>query len=111
MPDKAASKALYNNRPERDIERFNARQRHFRGVAASVLTDAQKAWEDIFEACRDSRSCEEIIEGIDEAGGKLPACGWPEFREKLHLLGHYIDYTKRLCDGSLDDLVSGKKEV
>jgi hypothetical protein len=112
MPDKAASRALHtNDQPHRDIERFNARLRHFRGVAASVLNDAQKTWMEIVDACRDSRSCEEIIEGIDESGGALPSCGWPEFREKLHLLGHYIDYTKRLCDGSLDDLASGKREV
>lgn len=97
--------------PRRDIERFNARLRHFRGVAASVLNDAEKVWEEIWEACRDSRSCEEIIEGIEEADGAIPVCGWSELREKLHLLGHYIRYTRRLCDGSLDDVASGKKEV
>ena len=84
MHGKAVSKAPYDKeQPRRDIERFNAMLRHFRGVAASVLNDAQKTWEEIFEDCRDQRTCEEIIEGINEACGQLPACGWPEFREKL----------------------------
>ena len=105
------SRMLDEGHPRGDIERFNARLRHFRGVAASVLNDAQAVWEEIWEVCRDPRTCEEILEGIEEADGTMPACGWPELREKLHLLGHYIDYTKRLCDGSLDDLTSGEKEV
>lgn len=99
-----------DGRPRKDVERFNARLRHFRGVAASVLNDAQRVWEEVWDDCRDPRSCEEIIEGVEQAEGRMPACGWPELREKLHLLGHYIDYTKRLCDGSVDDLASGKKE-
>lgn len=105
------STSVNEDHPRRDIERFNAKLRHFRGVAASVLNDAQKVWEEIWDACRDSRSCEEILEGIEEADGAMPACGWPELREKLHLLGHYIQYTRRLCDGSIDDLASEKKEV
>ncbi len=106
-----ASHALDDDHPRRDIERFNARVRHFRGVAASVLNDAQAVWEEIWDNCRDPRTCEEILEGSEEAAGPMPACGWPELREKLHLLGHYIDYTKRLCDGSLDDLASEQREV
>ncbi len=102
---------LKDDHPRRDIERFNAKLRHFRGVAATVLNDAQKVWEEVWDACRDPRSCEEILEGREDACDRMPACGWPELRERLHLLGHYIDYTKRLCDGSLDDLASGKKEA
>ncbi len=101
----------YDEHLRRDVDRFNARLRHFRGVAASVLNDAQEVWEEICEASRDPRTCEEILEGVGEPTGMMPVCGWPEFREKLHLLGHYIQYTKKLCDGSVDDLANREKEV
>ena len=94
-----------------DIERVNARIRHFRGVAAGVLTDAEKVLQDILQTCQDPRTCDEILEGADVPAGEVPSCGWPEFREKLHLLGHYLHYTKKLCDGSLDETSSDKKEV
>lgn len=85
-----------------EFERVNARIRHFRGVAASVLTDAEKVWHEIHQACQDPRTCEEILDDAKNPTEIMPSCGWPELREKLHLLGHYIHYTKRLCDGSLD---------
>jgi hypothetical protein len=105
MPDKHSFVKRESVRDEHlrsDIERVNAKLRHFRGVAAGVLNDAQKVWEEIWEACRDPRSCEEILEAPAESTDKMPACGWAELQEKLHLLGHYIEYTRRLCDGSLD---------
>jgi hypothetical protein len=85
---------------KREIERTNAKLRHFRGVAAGVLNDAFILWEEIWAVCQDPRTCEEILDGVEEPPRQLPACGWPEFRKKLDLLRHYIDYTKRLCDGS-----------
>jgi len=93
----------------REIERINARMRHFRGVAASVMNDALKVWYEIWEVCRDPMTCEEIIDGVGDPTGQIPTCGWPELREKLHLLGHYIDYTKRLCDGSINNNPSKKE--
>jgi hypothetical protein len=92
-----------SNRDEhikREIERTNAKLRHFRGVAAGVLNDAFVLWEEIWGVCGDPRTCEEILEGVEEPAGQIPTCGWPEFRKKLDLLRHYIDYTKRLCEGS-----------
>ena len=94
-----------------EIDRVNARIRHFRGVAAGVLIDAEKVWEEISCACQDPRTCEEILEGVEGPAERVPSCGWPEFMEKLHLLGHYLHYTRRLCDGSLDEIVSHEKEV
>ena len=91
-----------------EVDRVNARIRHFRGVAAGVLVDAEKVWQEIFQACQDPRTCEEILEGADVPAGKAPSCGWPEFMEKLHLIGHYIHYTRKLCDGSLDETASDK---
>jgi hypothetical protein len=94
-----------------EIDRANARIRHFRGVAAGVLVDAEKVWEEISYACQDPRTCEEILEGVEYPTERAPSCGWPEFMEKLHLLGHYIHYTRRLCDGSLDETVGHEREV
>jgi hypothetical protein len=31
----------------------------------------------------------------DAERGFVPECGWPEFLEKIWLLRHYVDYTKR----------------
>ena len=86
-----------------EIDRANAMIRHFRGVAGGVLIDAEKVWEEICRACQDPRTCEEILEGVGGPTERAPSCGWPEFMEKLQLLGHYIHYTRRLCDGSLED--------
>ena len=94
-----------------EIDRVNARIRHFRGVAAGVLIDAEKVWEEISRACQDPRTCEEILEGVEDSAERAPSCGWPEFMERLHLLGHYLHYTRRLCDGSLDETVSHEREV
>jgi len=105
------SNIFNDDHPRRDIERFNARLRHFRGVAAGVLIDAEKVWEEICCACQDPRTCEEILEGVGGPTERAPSCGWPEFMEKLHLLGHYIHYTRRLCDGSLDETASDEREV
>ncbi|GAB4349969.1 MAG: hypothetical protein Kow0099_33300 [Candidatus Abyssubacteria bacterium] len=106
MPDTSAPdptyRSIHDENLKRDIDRVNARLRHYRGVAASVLDDAQRVWLELWEACRDPRSCQQILDDGVLASSGLPSCGWPEFLEKLHLLGHYIDYTKRLCDGSLD---------
>jgi hypothetical protein len=29
--------------------------------------------------------------------GFVPACGWPEFLEKMWLLKHYLDSVGRIC--------------
>jgi hypothetical protein len=104
MQEKTSAVARTESSPDenaqREIERTNAKMRHFRGVAAGVLNDAFLLWEEIWEVCKDPRTCEEILEGLEEPADRLPACGWPEFRKKMDLLRHYIDYTKRLCDGS-----------
>jgi hypothetical protein len=109
-PDR--SKSNDDIRIKQEIDRTNARLRHFRGIAASVMFDAFNLWQEIWESCQDSRSCIEIIEGLDaEPTGQAPACGWPELMEKLHLLGHYLDYAKRLCDGTIDDDSKKESEV
>lgn len=94
-----------------EIDRTNARLRHFRGVAVGVMSDALEMWREIWDACRDPRSCEEILEDIIEPPGRTPSGGWAEYLEKLYLLGTYIDYAKRLCEGSIDHQVHHESEV
>ena len=72
--------------------------RHFRNVNSSLLKDAADTWRDIWCELEGS-----ITEGTlvlpDEGKGLQPKCGWPEFLEKMWLLGHYLDYAKRFCEG------------
>lgn len=105
------SKNTHKKHIKREIERTNAKLRHFRGVAANVMNDALKIWQQMWDNCQDTRTCEEIIEDDCEPSDQIPMCGWQEFREKLHLLGHYLDYTQRLCEGSIDKISKDESEV
>jgi len=96
---------------EWQIERASARLRHFRGIAASVMNEALRIWQEIWESSLDTRTCEEILEGADESKDRIPSCGWPEFRERLYLLRQYIDYARRLCEGSINMASKDESEV
>jgi len=102
IPDEARE-GNYNAHLKKEIERANAMLRHFRGVAVSVLNDAQTTLGEICEVCADPRTCEQILEGVEAPEANLPRCGWAEFREKLHLLSHYLDYARRLLEASVSD--------
>ena len=95
----------------REVDRFNARMRHFQAVAASVMEEANALWSELWDDLQDPRTVEEILDGVPVSEGAFPAGGWPEFKEKLRLLGHYLDYTLRLCDGSLLKDLPEEKEV
>jgi hypothetical protein len=86
---------------DKEIDRVNARLRHFRGVAAGVMNDALEILREVWDSCQDPRSWQDIVDGVPEPVARTPAGGWVEFQEKLHLLGLYLDYAKRLCEGSL----------
>ncbi len=85
----------------RDIERTNARLRHFRGVAAGVMNDALRLWNEIWNALQDPRSCEEILDGLEASPGWTNREDRIALLEKLHLLGIRIDYARRLCEGDI----------
>lgn len=73
--------------------------KNFRYIVASVNGDAQKVWAELWS---------ELREGVEPGAAVLPkmsegftpACGWPEFLEKMSLLKHYLDYVGRFCDAS-----------
>ena len=72
--------------------------RHFRNVNNSLLNAAVDTWRDIW--CELEGSVTEGALVLPDAGeGLQPKCGWPEFLEKVWLLGHYLDYAKRFCEG------------
>jgi len=87
----------------REIDRYNARLRHCSAVSAQVLEQANKILEDLWEECQDPRTAEEILDSKPLDPGSLPCHGWPNFLEKLHLLGYYLEYSQRLLMGNLGE--------
>jgi len=66
--------------------------RHFRRVMGSVLQEALDAWAAVWDEFQRTVETPELKKGFK------PECGWPEFLEKMRLLRHYLDYSKRFCD-------------
>lgn len=84
---------------DREMRRAHARLNHFRGIAVSVLGEAQRLFSEIWDELQDPRSYEEILDG----GSFDPMLQGDRslLMEKLHLLGIQIDYARRLCEGSI----------
>jgi len=70
--------------------------RNFRYVVASVNDSALAVWAELWNELRGSVTTNGTVTPEMEEGFK-PACGWPEFLEKLWLLKHYLDYIHRFC--------------
>lgn len=70
--------------------------RNFRYVVASVNDSALAVWADLWNELRGNVTANGMVSPEMEEGFK-PACGWPEFLEKLWLLKHYLDYIHRFC--------------
>ncbi len=88
---------------KREIDRTNARLRHFRGIAATVMSSAFQTWKEITENLEDRRACSEILDGTGRTCTHMTPEHWRELLEKLHLLGIQIDYARRLCEGQIGD--------
>lgn len=73
--------------PEEDM-------RLFQKVIDDLLRDAQLTWADIWNDLMGTVTNGTIILS-DAYKGAKPKCGWAEFLEKLWLLKHYLDYTRR----------------
>ena len=63
---------------------------HFRNVAASLNRDALNTWGEIWS---------ELQDVADAQAPFAPACGWPEFLEKVWLMGRYLEHAQRFYEG------------
>lgn len=90
-----------DERMKKELDRANAKMRHFRAVAASIMDEALKVWANIWQSCQDTRTPDEIIDDTVERASAISTCDRDKLLENLYLLRHYLDYTKRLCDGSI----------
>ncbi|MCU0573729.1 MAG: hypothetical protein MUC41_12140 [Syntrophobacteraceae bacterium] len=82
---------------ERRVLLPEEKHRHFRNIMGVLLQDAQKTWGELWGELQG-----EVVDGVlvlpDAQQGFKPACGWPEFLEKMWLLKHYIDHARRFSD-------------
>ncbi|MCU0573730.1 MAG: hypothetical protein MUC41_12145 [Syntrophobacteraceae bacterium] len=95
---------------ERGMELANARLRHFRGIAASVMSEALGLWKEIWDELQDPRSCLDIINDASSPSGLLTEARRGSLLERLHLLGIQIEYARRLCEGSIGSPTQGEGE-
>jgi hypothetical protein len=65
-------------------------------VALSINEDAQRAWTDLWNEVRHLATPDRLA-AAKAQGGPGPACGWPEFVEKMSILKHYLDCGRRIC--------------
>ncbi|RJP64531.1 MAG: hypothetical protein C4532_19065 [Candidatus Abyssobacteria bacterium SURF_17] len=73
--------------------------RHFRNVSGSMLQSALDTWGDIWNEFQGTITHGFLVTPESEHGF-TPECGWPEFLEKMWLMKHYLDCTKRYCDSA-----------
>ncbi|HAY23207.1 MAG TPA: hypothetical protein DCY27_13810 [Desulfobacterales bacterium] len=75
--------------PEEDLRTFHL-------VLDNLLHEAQLTWADIWNELMGTVTNGSIILSDARKGAK-PKCGWAEFLEKLWLLKHYLDYTRKFA--------------
>lgn len=72
--------------------------RGFKKVVDIMMRDALMSWTEIWEEFQDTVVTRSGFVLPEAAKSFKPKCGWPEFMEKLWLLKHQLDFTKRLCE-------------
>lgn len=72
--------------------------RHFRNISGSLVQNALDTWGEIWDQLQGSLTHGVMVVPEMEKNFE-PECGWPEFLEKMWLLRHYLDQTKRFCEG------------
>ena len=87
-----------NGRFVEEITSPETRLQRLRDVVGAMMRDALNAWTDIWEELQDSVVTQSGFVLPEPEKGFKPKCGWPEFLEKLWLLNHQLDFTKRLCE-------------
>jgi hypothetical protein len=73
------------------------------GGGLKHIREAEWLVAELWAACEDPRTPEEIIDGVELDESAVPSCGWPEFKEKLYLLGQCLDYAGRLLEGAVPE--------
>jgi hypothetical protein len=68
---------------------------HFRNVVGSVMQDALKVWAELW-AQLEGRVVSSVAVLPEAKKGFEPSCGWPELLEKMCVIRHYLDFTRRL---------------
>ncbi len=74
----------------------NRALKNFRYVVGAVNNDALRVWAELWEQLQGGVTPDGMV--LPEMQkGFAPACGWPEFLEKVWLLKHYLDYIHHFC--------------
>ncbi len=81
----------------------------FLAVVGSVNESALKTWTELWEEFKPHVMPAGLVHPQMQKGFK-PSCGWAEFLEKLWVLKHYLDFTRRLCDETRGGSSSGRKD-
>lgn len=79
--------------PEEDLKNFQK-------IIDNLLGEAQLTWAEIWNDLMGTITNGTIILADAHKGAK-PKCGWAEFLEKLWLLKHYLDYTRKFAAGDV----------
>jgi hypothetical protein len=58
------------------------------------MQDALNVWAELW-AELEGRVTSGVMVLPEAENGFKPSCGWPEFLEKMWVLKHYLDFTKR----------------
>jgi len=69
---------------------------HLLKVAESVNQDAANTWAELWAQFKPHVTPGGMVTA-EMQKGFVPACGWPEFLEKMWLLKHYLDSVGRIC--------------
>lgn len=69
---------------------------HLLKVAGSVNRDALDVWAQLWGEFKPHMTSSGALLPTMEKGF-VPACGWPEFMERVCLLKHYLDSVSRVC--------------
>jgi len=82
-----------------------AELKDFKNVTNNLMQDALNVWADLWAELEGPRFCLRqedagasgvMVKPESAEGGFEPSCGWNEFLEKMWVLRHYLDFTKRL---------------
>jgi hypothetical protein len=82
-----------------------AELRDFKNVTNNLMQDALNVWADLWAELEGPRFClrqeDTGVSGVtvkpeSAEDGFEPSCGWNQFLEKMWVLRHYLDFTKRL---------------